>query len=250
MPDDGIDDLQQLGAEFRHLADHFGSADHAVPEEAEGNDDTGSVTVTVAKNGALKDLLIKQDWQSHLDPTTIAGAVMEAYGAASGVFLEAFGNAYEGPTDENPDFTGAPTLPASSPETELDLTDMSVTDFFRVETELSKKLDNLGDMVDKFAAAAEAAGADRAIGGVGGVEVAVSPNGTLLEIAFDPAWVAQTSTSRVRTDTLEAYAQAARQAVQLITPLAGDKQEIEQQLAQLTNMKDLARILGVGTREI
>lgn len=216
-------------------------------EDVQGVDEQRVVTVKVAADGRVRSIVVDHQWQQHLAPTELAGAVTAAYVAAGAGRIEQWtadvDEAMALPEPANRPFPTAvadhlDALPSGQPVTE----DAFLRELTQVWAELEAELDGAID-----ALTANVQRTHRATSPGGEVSVEVSSGGGLLTLDLRPAWLERAHPANIGRTVLAVVEQAQSTALGDFAAAQADAARSTAALTRLGDPARLSRRLGLDT---
>ncbi|WP_133058999.1 MULTISPECIES: YbaB/EbfC family nucleoid-associated protein [unclassified Nocardioides] len=178
-------------------------------------DTSGQVTVRMAADGTIEDILVERGWTARLDPEELGSAVLEAFSNAGLTGAQEWGRAVAEAASE----PAPPTrpLPSTHDSVYAQLSEVASPEALagRSEASLRAMVEILSAVradLDRVSAEAEALGARRLVGEAQGARVTLTGTGALIGADVDPDWAATTDPANLGARLMGAYRDARRQA--------------------------------------
>ena len=214
---DPLDRIADARDDFDKAAQRFEQA-RARQQVVTGRDASGQVSVRVAPDGLLSDVLLEAHWTSRLAAEELGGAVLEAYTAATVASMEEWGRAVVDEVDR--DASGEPRharpLPPTSDSVYAALSELATPETLAQRSEAS--LNALADLLrgarrdlDRVTEEAEALAARTLVGESQGAKVTLAGTGALLAVEVEATWASSTNPANLAGRIMRAYEDARRQ---------------------------------------
>jgi DNA-binding protein YbaB len=246
MSDDWAEDLARLHDELDKAAQRFAEANSHV-EPVTASDSSGSVSVTLDKQGVLQEVKVGATWRKSLEPTTLGAAVQEATSTAVAKRTEAWSTRFAEQSNEpNPPVR---PMPPSSESVAAQLSAMSdgagagphtaaLEELLAMVRAVNAGIDEATSEVAAYLAATYTGRSHS-----GHVRATVLGSGAVTELSYEQRWIAKAHHFNVGRETTEAIHDAQQKMANRGVQGIIDASQLGQVLALANDPKALAERL-------